>query len=36
MDIEDLTNKVNSINYLMPRDYNEVEEKFMYKFIYFI
>lgn len=33
MDIEDLTKKVNSINYLIPRDYNEAEEKFMYKFI---
>ena len=33
MDIEDLTKKVNSINYLMPRDYDREEEKFMYDFI---
>jgi len=33
MDIEDLTKKLNGIDYLMPRNYDKLEEDFMYNFI---
>ena len=33
MDIEDLTKKLNGIDYLMPRNYDKLKEDFMYNFI---